>query len=336
MTAAERSIELCEKIQNIIASRAPVVGPAEGEPSKQAAGPDRLPFYADNPDGTLQRALNTFLIGYLLLPPSAALSGPDEGFYHLLYRQARRFSASQFLQDPYLKAVRDLGGPHTAGDFTLTMASYEAGELFAYDAPLGSGYGENVTYKDSAGLVVPQLGFFDRKVSFPAVYQGQIPWMSLCPSEVNTMKAPVEEAVSLCRRRFRQEGRPCRVLALGLGLGYFPFLLLQEECVGDVDVVEWSPEIISLFERFLKPCFPHRARIHVIQGDAYEYLHGVEAGQYDFVFADTWESQFDGAKDYLRLVRQKKRLAPPAGTTGFSCWIEPQIKAYLSDMLKSL
>lgn len=265
---------------------------------------------------------------------NSSYASTQDGFFQTLEENFRIFPAAAFERDPYLLAMKDLPERTVEGKFTLAVTSYEAGEIFAYDAPLTSGLS-----REEAGtsLMVPRLGCFDRKVSFPAVYEDAIPWMSICPSEMNTMRAPIDHAVRFVRQRAAQSGTGSRLLVLGLGLGYFPFLLAEEESVREIVIAEWSKEIIDLFERHLLPRFPHREKLRIVQGDAFDVLRSTGPEEIDYVFADTWESQYDGAKDYMRIMRHMKRLSPDTdphdltAPVGFSCWIEPQITAFLKD-----
>ena len=249
----------------------------------------------------------------------------QDGFFQLMKNQFRILYADQFEADPYLAAMKDLPDQIREGRFTLAMVSYEKGELLAYDAPSGSGLSDK-----EAGevLIVPNIGCFDRKVRFPAIYEEEIPWMSVCPSEMNTLREPLEDA-----RAFLRQRKDSRVLVLGLGLGYYPFLISLEDSVKEIVIVEYSREIIDLFEKYLLPRFPYPGKIRIVQDDAFDYLRRVQPGEFDYVFSDTWESQFDGAKDYLRIKRQEARLNPENAEprTGFGYWIEPQIRAYLKD-----
>ena len=165
----------------------------------------------------------------------------QDGFFQLMKNQFRILYADQFEADPYLAAMKDLPDQIREGRFTLAMVSYEKGELLAYDAPSGSGLSDK-----EAGevLIVPNIGCFDRKVRFPAIYEEEIPWMSVCPSEMNTLREPLEDA-----RAFLRQRKDSRVLVLGLGLGYYPFLISLEDSVKEIVIVEYSREIIDLFEK---------------------------------------------------------------------------------------
>ena len=100
-----------------------------------------------------------------------------------LFAEARRFTPRQLYSDPYML---DLSIPLAElGRFSLRYSGYGRGEIFQRDMPqLG------------ADIVVPRLGFFTEEVVFPAVYEGVIPWVSVCPSEIVSMRPQIAAAPS--------------------------------------------------------------------------------------------------------------------------------------------
>ncbi len=217
-----------------------------------------------------------------------------------LMRQAKIMNPFEFQENPYIKEIQV---PEIQNNqFLLTHASYGAGELFQYDMP-------NL----ASEIIVPKLGFFNKKIDFPGIYEGMIPWVSVCPSEMNSMKQEIRQAYG-------------RTLVLGLGLGYYPFMISKKSEVKSITIVERQPEIIDIFETYLLPQFSEKKKIRVIQADAYEYLESVENGEYDFCFADIWESQIDGAEAYLK-IKEFERGLP---STEFTYWIEKSIRWWLN------
>ncbi len=231
---------------------------------------------------------------------AVGLDKPEfDDYTRALFQNARRYTPRDFAEEPYLKAVRF--EPQRIGRFTLTRATYSRGELFQYDMP-----------DVNAPLTVPRLGFCSGEVSFPAVYEGNMPWMSVCPSEINSMKKQMRQAHG-------------RVLVLGLGLGYYPFAVSQKDNVQSVDIIELSDEVIRLFNEQLLPHFPARDKIRVIRADAFAYLEKLQGGEYDFCFADIWEGAEDGAECYARM----RPLAARMPSTEFTYWIEDVLRWYL-------
>ncbi len=219
----------------------------------------------------------------------------------LLYRAARRLDKRTFRANPYLAAVKV---PETVslGRFTLTESRYARGELFQYDIP-----------DFRAEYPVPKLGYFPQPVRFPTICEGGVPWMSVCPSEIFSMEAPIREA----------DGASS-VLVLGLGLGYYPFMIARHDSVRRITVVERAPEVIRLFRERLLPQFPHREKISLVEADAFDFLGSPEARGYDLCFADLWQGAGDGAPLYARLKETEARF--PA--MRFSYWIEDALKFF--------
>lgn len=225
----------------------------------------------------------------------------DEDYLKKLFSQARRFDKAEFQKDPYLRdiSVKE----RRIGNFLLTESFYERGEFFQYDMP-----------KLSEDIVVPKIGFFTEKVRFPAVYEGNIPWVSVCPSEISSMTPDTNAARG-------------KVLVLGLGLGYYPYIISEKEDVGEITVVEKSPQIITLFREEILPQFSHRKKIRLIEDDAIDFLAKTKNGDFDFCYADIWEGWQDGAEAYGKILPHEKRLSG----TEFRYWIRDEILWYLKN-----
>ncbi|MBQ3708875.1 MAG: hypothetical protein II889_13380 [Clostridia bacterium] len=219
----------------------------------------------------------------------------------LLYRNARRLDKQAFRANPYLAAVK-IPGTVSLGRFTLTESRYARGELFQYDIP-----------NFRAEYTVPKLGYFSQPVRFPTICEGGVPWMSVCPSEIFSMEGPIREA----------DGASS-ILVLGLGLGYYPFMIARHASVRRITVVERSPDVIRLFRTHLLPQFPHRDKIEIIEADAFNFLASDEARAFDFCFADLWQGAGDGAPLYARLKGYEAKF--PA--MRFSYWIEDALKFF--------
>lgn len=223
----------------------------------------------------------------------------DRAYLTRLFRQAKKCDSRRFFHDPYINLLQipDV----RVGKFALLNVVYDCGEIFQYDMP-----------DLASDIIVPKLGFFENPVTFPGLYEGNLPWMSVCPSEINSMREPIADAQG-------------RVLTLGLGLGYFPFRISEKDSVSEIVVVEKSREIIRIFEEYLFPKFPHKEKIRVIEDDAFSYLQRLQGDEFDFCFADIWEGAADGAPAYLKIRTLAERLPD----IPFSYWIEREILWYL-------
>lgn len=222
-----------------------------------------------------------------------------------LFMLAKKLDADEFMNDAYISNVRfdDI----RRGSILLTTAEYGRGEIFQYDMP-----------EITDDMIVPRLGFFTKPVKFPSLYEGVVPWVSVCPSEINSMSEQMKLAKG-------------RVLVLGLGLGYFPYIISAKRCVESITIVELSESVISIFKEALLPHFPNAGKISIVHQDAVEYLGTVREDDFDYCFADIWEGVEDGSRYYTQIKPFEKKLTK----TQFTYWIENEIKAYLEQQDRS-
>lgn len=153
----------------------------------------------------------------------------------------------KYRDNPYLKNIKF---PDTATrHWKFTHYSYRPYEAFiCNDIDIDKNLRE-----------VPQIGFFRERFAYPAVEQDGREWMAVKPSEIETMRAPIEEATG-------------RVVTFGLGLGYFAYMVSEKPDVTSLDIVERSEEAIALFERHILPQFPNKEKIRIIRSDAFGFL----------------------------------------------------------------
>ena len=225
----------------------------------------------------------------------------DEDYLKKMFSEAKKLDRDAFCNDPYLTNIKVPMAKQ--GDVLLLNACYEKGEFFQYDMP-----------SLCEDIVVPKLGFFNKDVFFPSVYEGNMPWVSVCPSEINSMSIDVDKAEGRC-------------LVLGLGLGYYPYVISRLDKIKSITVVDISEKIIGLFEKYILPQFEHKEKIKLVHADAIEYMKTVERDEYDFCYADIWEGQADGAPLYLQIKKHESRLP----YTRFAYWIEDEIKWYIEN-----
>ncbi len=163
------------------------------------------------------------------------------------------------------------------------------------------------------GELIPQLGFFMRDFSYPAVLEGGREWMTLMPNETVTTLPAIHRANG-------------RVLTYGLGLGYFAYMCSEKPEVTSVTVVERSYEAAELFRAVIHPQFSHPEKINIIIGDAVEFAERrAPSLGFDFIFADIWHDVGDGRALY-RTFKSFEALYPPS--TEFSYWLEDTILCY--------
>ena len=165
------------------------------------------------------------------------------------------------------------------------------------------------------GRVLPQIGFFDREFTYPAVLEDGREWMLITPNEIETMRPAVQAARG-------------RVLAYGLGLGYFARLALEKPEVTDVTVVERDPEVIALFEAHIRPQFPRGEALRIVQDDAFRFAAAeMGKGSSDVVFTDLWHDPSDG----LELWQRMRSLEKHSPGSRFVYWIEDTLRCYLPE-----
>ena len=212
-----------------------------------------------------------------------------------------RLDPEAYRNDPY---YRNISVPvATAGKCELKHKTYKPCEAFVC----------NDFERTPDGRVIPQIGFFDRAFSYPAIFEDGRTWMVVVPNEIETMKAPIAEARG-------------NVLTYGLGLGYYAYCVSEKEDVTGVTVVEQNEDVIALFKAHLLPQFPHGGKIRIVHADAFAYAEKeMAAGRYDFVFTDLWHDVSDGLDLYLRMKPFEK--ASPHSV--FNYWIERSIRCYL-------
>lgn len=222
-----------------------------------------------------------------------------EEYISCLEKNMRELDPEELLNDPYMRNIRIV--EKRCGNFLLTNATYERGELLQYRMP-----------DMSAEMVVPALGFFPEKVCFPAIYENNMPWVSVCPSEISSMRYPIQRARG-------------NVLTLGCGLGYFAYMASEKESVETVTIVELQNEVIELFSQQILPQFGHPEKVRIVQGDAFEFVAGMQQEEYDMCFVDIWEGPEDGAPAYIKLKEAARRLP----STEFVYWIEKEIRNWI-------
>ncbi len=230
----------------------------------------------------------------------AAIPADARLYRGYLPRMVHRLDPAPYEADAYMQAVRPEGGRQ--GSIDLVYERVEPMELFV----------ANDFEVDDAGRVLPQLGYFDRAFSFPAIREDGRVWMTVTPNEINTIRPAVA----------RSRGK---VLTYGLGLGYYAFHCLLKEDVVSVTVVEKNPAVIDVFTRLLLPFFPRKEDLHIIQADAFDHAEKILPREgFDVVFTDLWHDVADG----LPLYQRMKALEVPGPE--YLYWIEETLGVYMA------
>ncbi len=294
----ETSLDITAHIGRVIAEYAPKISWTQKELEEKRAeySDEKLRKLAE--EGYYFGDFELFYVMLRFCDGMDLWSRADEIYLKKLFRQAKRFDKKEFKSNPYLRDIKV--GEQRRGKFLLTESFYERGEFFQYDMPALA-----------EEIVVPKIGFFTEKVFFPSVYEGNIPWVSVCPSEISSMMPDTESARG-------------KVLVLGLGLGYYPYLISRKNEVEKITVIEKSRGIIELFQKEILPQFSQKHKIKLVEADAIDFLEKTENGDFDFCYADIWEGWEDGAEAYEKILPHEKRLTK----TEFRYWIKDEILWY--------
>lgn len=219
-----------------------------------------------------------------------------------LPKAVRILSPNVYLCDPYTKAMAEVVDTR-CGAFEIRNECYDAYR----------GIVVNEVERDEESKEIVPLGFFTEPFPFLAVLEDGNEWMTLTPVDMDTSQDAIREARG-------------KVITFGLGLGYFAFHASEKEEVSEVTVIEKSPDVIRLFREVLLPHFPHKEKIHIIEGDAFRYAEEeMPLVGYDFAFVDTWRDVSDGLPMYLRMKKAEEKNP----TTTFCYWIEDFILSHL-------
>lgn len=294
------SVDHCNRVlANFVAQHTPVVGASENELffAERSLSVRDAKLWSQVGFGT------TFEVFYKVMRLCkyvGVYDGAPDDYLLKLVANAKKLSASEFKRDKYLSNIKITTAQK--GNFLLTTATYEKDEFFQYAMP-----------DYSAKTIVLKLGFFDGDVTFPSVYEENIPWISVVPSEVSSMQSGVQNAHG-------------KVLVLGLGLGWYAYQVSEKSDVSSVTVVEFSSDVIDLFNENILPQFANKNKIKIVKSDAIEFLKTVRDGDFDYCYADIWENQFDGAEWYVKIKPFEKSLP----STQFDYWIQKEIEWFIS------
>ena len=116
---------------------------------------------------------------------------------------AKKLDPRVYEKDPYYQALSGLAKRKAKGA-TLGKTTIKARSPFLANE-------ERSKEGDAASIVQP-YGYFDRDFAYPSISEDGRIWMSLCPHEIETMREAAQKLTG-------------RILVLGLGLGYVPYLL---------------------------------------------------------------------------------------------------------------
>lgn len=220
--------------------------------------------------------------------------------YNYIDKSVRKCNIDKYLNDPYYQNIKI--GDKKIGKWDLKMMTIKPYQGFLCN--------DIVVCED--GREIPQLGFFDKEFKYPAVLEDDNEWMTLIPSEIETLREGIEKAHG-------------KVITFGLGLGYYPYMVSRKENVDSIVIVERDENVIKLFEENILPQFEYKDKVTVIQADAFEFVKNTKS-DFDFAYVDIWRDASDGIDMYIRM----KNIEHMWSGTEFMYWVETSILAELS------
>ena len=203
-----------------------------------------------------------------------------------------------YKENPYYKNVKI--NEVKKNNYHLFYDQYKAYEPFPLnDIQIKENYIEQTTFS-----------FFKTDFKFACLNLNNTTWMSITPNEINTMKNSIEKANG-------------NVLVLGLGLGYFPYMISLKSNVKTIDIVEKDKQIVDIFKNHIYPFFNMKNKFKVVNEDAFSYLNNIK-NNYDFVFVDLYHNPVDALPIYIRCKKIENQ-----NIAHFDYWLEEGILAYL-------
>ena len=213
-----------------------------------------------------------------------------------------------FLKNPYFGCV--LPNSKKIGNYALEYLSYKEGQPLPLD---------DIQVDEKNGYIErTPIGFLDGNLQYLSLSYKGVTWMCITPNEINTMKPHIDQAKG-------------KVLVFGLGLGYYPFMVSLKDEVKDIYIVELDQNIIDIFKENILPDFRNRDKIHIIQGDAKEYIKHID-NSYDTIFIDLWHNPEDGLSFYLYFKEYEKKHPH----SKFQYWLENSLIALYRRYLLTL
>lgn len=236
-----------------------------------------------------------------------------EEVFDKISKHIHYYSYESITDNPYYKNVKL--DTTTCGAITLSTKDTLPYEFFqAYYQ----------TYDKSNPFFYATLGFFDRKIYFPALLENGNVWMSVVVSEIESMQKDIDLAHG-------------KVITYGLGLGYYAFMVAAKENVESVTIIEKNPDVISLFKDKILIQFPHKDKIHIIEADALEFVKQQKDGEYDIAFSDFWGGYYDGVSLYMQFMPLTARFHKTIHTYWIeSCFMEYFFRPVVMKVLMKL
>ena len=202
-----------------------------------------------------------------------------------------------FLENPYFSTIKPI--EKKVGKYALEYLSYKPYQPFPLD--------DIQIDKNDYYIERTPIGYSEEELKYLSLSYEGVTWMCITPNEINTMQPHIDAAKG-------------RVLVLGLGLGYYPYMISLKEEVKEITIVELDQNIIDIFKENILPGFEHKDKIRIIKGDAKEYIKDIN--DFDTVFIDLWHDPEDGLPLYLYFKQYEKK-----SKAKFQYWLETSLIA---------
>jgi len=180
--------------------------------------------------------------------------------------------------------------------YKLETISYEPYQLFALnEISIDDNYKETLN-----------IGFFENKFYYSALFENNDLWMSVNPNEIETMREPISRAHG-------------NVLVLGLGMAYVAYMMSKQKKVNSITIVEHNKQNISALKTVINDLFDKENKVKIICDDAISFLNTNH--DFDYIFADLWFNPEDGLEKYMKLkeIQNKYDLE-------MDYWLETSLK----------
>lgn len=138
-------------------------------------------------------------------------------------------------------------------------------------------------------------------------------WMLDVPSEAQTIDPLAQKAKG-------------RVIAFGLGIGYYIYMALKNPGVESITVIEKNPIVIQLFKTYILPQFNALIPISLIEADALDWFSEEKLSDFDTIFVDIYQSHEDG------LIWMETLLSKYNPPQVCDFWIESSITSILPSL----
>lgn len=215
--------------------------------------------------------------------------------YHKIFQPIQKVSGFDFMNNPYLKNItlNDI----EIDDIKLVKELYKENEFTILDEP----------NQDTSLIRNYKVGIFNSMAYTYVLKNDNFVWMSINPMEINTAKKAIDNAHG-------------KVLVLGGGLGYYPYMVSLKDNVESVTIIEENKVINDILKISILPQFENK-KVSIIHEDAYSFMESHTGEHYDTIFIDIWSDNVKGYEYYKKFVKFEEKYP----NSHFDYWLEDSI-----------